>query len=206
MGSAARRAREKEQLRRKILDAARDLFTAEGYERVSMRKIAEKIEYSPTTIYLYFKDKMDLLLTISDETLDALAAEIEAAVKDIQDPVEKFREFGRAYVEFGLARPHEYDLTFVLRPRHRGGLALPEGSSAYRMFESVGDLVRECVHEGRFRELDAAAAAQSLWASVHGLTSLLIAYPDFPWVERDALISQTLDTITEGHRRRASAE
>ena len=70
MGTKERRAREKEQLRRQILVAARELFVNEGYESVSMRKkFANKIEYSPTTIYLYFKDKADLLDSVCKETL-----------------------------------------------------------------------------------------------------------------------------------------
>jgi len=189
---------------RKILDAARDLFAAQGYERVSMRRAAEKIEYSPTTIYLYFKDKMDLLLTISDETLDSLVAGVEEHVSDIDDPVERSVSSG-AHVRLGLERPHEYDLTFVMRPRYQGGLALPDGAATKRIFESVSALVRECVDHGVFRPVDPAAAAQAFWASCHGLTSLLIAYPDFPWVEQELLISRTLDTIAEGQRKRDSS-
>ena len=74
MGVHERRAREKKELRQEILDAARDLFLREGYENVSMRKIAEKIEYSPTTIYLYFQDKADLLDCICEETLGGWCA------------------------------------------------------------------------------------------------------------------------------------
>jgi len=199
-GIAARRAREKEELRRKILNAAGDLFTEEGFDNVSMRKIGERIEYSPTTIYLYFRDKLDLLVTISDETLDRLVSAIEESVKEVTDPVEKFREFGRAYIEFGLARPHEYELTFVIRPRYRGGLDLPEDSATKRAFDSLAVVVEECVAQGVFRDVDPMAAAQALWASVHGVTSLLIAYPDFPWAERELLVTQMLDTITDGHR------
>jgi len=68
MGSKQRREREKEALRQDILDAARELFVEEGYDNVSMRRVAEKIEYSPTTIYLYFEDKASLLYAICEET------------------------------------------------------------------------------------------------------------------------------------------
>jgi len=74
MGVQERRAREKKELRQEILDAARDLFVREGFENVSMRKIAEKIEYSPTTIYLYFQDKADLLDCICEETFEGIAS------------------------------------------------------------------------------------------------------------------------------------
>ena len=64
MGVKERREREKESLRQDILDVAREMFATEGYESVSMRKIADKIEYSPTTIYLYFKDKNELFYAL----------------------------------------------------------------------------------------------------------------------------------------------
>ena len=81
MGVKERRAREKELLRRQILSAARELFVNEGYESVSMRKIAERIEYSPTTIYLYFEDKADLLDSVCQETLLSLLNTLEQLKK-----------------------------------------------------------------------------------------------------------------------------
>ena len=92
MGVKERRARERAQLRQQILSAARELFVNEGYENVSMRKIANKIEYSPTTIYLYFKDKADLLDSVCKETLLNLLNTLEELKSDISDPVETLRK------------------------------------------------------------------------------------------------------------------
>src|SRR3982750_843662 len=102
MGLKQRREREKETLRQVILDAARDLFVNEGYENVSMRKIAEKIEYSPTTIYLYFQDKVDLLDFIVVETLTRLQDKLVAIRKAHPEPLEKMARGLRAYIEFGV--------------------------------------------------------------------------------------------------------
>ena len=121
MGTKERRAREKEQLRRQILSAARELFVNEGYENVSMRKIANKIEYSPTTIYLYFKDKADLLDSACQQTLLDLLNTLELLNRDKSDPVETLRKSGKAYVEFGLKYPQDYKLTFVVRPQFQRG-------------------------------------------------------------------------------------
>src|ERR671939_111330 len=99
MGPKQRRAREKEILRQEILDAARELFVNEGYENVSMRRIAEKIEYSPTTIYLYFEDKAALLFAICEETFAKLAKKLETIVRQTQDPVEALKKGCRAYIE-----------------------------------------------------------------------------------------------------------
>src|SRR5215469_5578607 len=102
MGVQERRAREKKELRQEILDAARDLFVHDGFENVSMRKIADKIEYSPTTIYLYFQDKADLLDCICEETMSRLVRKQTVHEQTITDPLERLRRGLRAYIEFGL--------------------------------------------------------------------------------------------------------
>ena len=134
MGVKERRAREKEQLRRRILSAARELFVTEGYESVSMRKIADMIEYSPTTIYLYYEDKADLLDSVCKETLLNLLNALDLLRKDKSDPVETLRKSGKAYVEFGLKYPQDYKLTFVVRPQFQKGLGLQEGSVGEKVF------------------------------------------------------------------------
>src|ERR1051325_9122200 len=106
MGTQQRRAREKEALRQEILDAARELFAKEGYENVSMRKVAEKIEYSPTTIYLYFESKADLLYFICEETFAKLHKKMESLNEGCDDPLDCLRKGMRAYIEFGLRHPN----------------------------------------------------------------------------------------------------
>ena len=198
MGVKERRAREKEQLRRRILSAARELFVNEGYESVSMRKIANKIEYSPTTIYLYFKDKADLLDSVCKETLLDLLNRLELLKEDKSDPVETLRKSGRAYVEFGLKYPQDYKLTFVVRPQFQKGLGLQEGSVGERVFNYLRAMVSECIRQKAFREVDVEITGQALWSAVHGVTLLLIDFSDFPWTEKDKLIDMVIDTMIEG--------
>ena len=198
MGTKERRAREREQLRRQILVAARELFVNEGYENVSMRKIANKIEYSPTTIYLYFKDKADLLDSVCKETLLNLLNTLERLKKDISDPVEALRESGKAYVEFGLEYPQDYKLTFVIRPQFQKGLGLQEGSVGEKVFNYLREMVSECIRQKKFRQMDVETTGQVLWSAVHGVTLLLIDFPDFPWTEKDKLIDAVIQTTIEG--------
>ena len=198
MGIQERRIREKEQLRRQILDAARDLFITEGYENVSMRKVADRIEYSPTTIYLYFKNKTDLLIAISENILNSLLDTLEGLSKDTGDPVITLKKGAQAYAEFGLTHPQDYELIFIIRPHYQEGLRLTEGSAGERAFRYLRDMVNECIRQKKFRQMDTETTSQALWSAMHGVTSLLIAYPDFPWVEKDALINMTIDTMIEG--------
>src|SRR5580765_6562626 len=101
MGTKERREREREELRTKILDAARELFAKEGYEAVSMRRIAEAIEYSPTAIYVHFKDKAELMRELCHEDFSKLDAGNPDAL-ETTDPVERIRALGRMYIHFGV--------------------------------------------------------------------------------------------------------
>jgi len=197
-----RRARQKQLLRQEILDAARTLFIREGYENVSMRKIAEKIDYSPTTIYLYFRDKSDLLFAVCEDTFAALVKELSALQKKTRNPLEGLKKGLRIYVQFGLRHPQHYLLSFVI-PHHHG-----HDSSRYVAPEAMGMKafaflprgIAECVAAKQFRPVDVATAAQALWAAVHGVTSLLIVHPEFPWVKKEALVDAVIDAAVDGLR------
>src|SRR3974377_665963 len=102
MGVKERKARQKGFLRQEILDAASELFVKEGYENVSMRRIAEKIEYSPTTIYLYFTDKAELLEQVCFETFSRLSLVLSRIQELPGDPVKRLKHGLIAYIQFGL--------------------------------------------------------------------------------------------------------
>ena len=119
MRVSRRREREKQALRGEILAAASDLFVEQGFENVSMRKIAERIDYSPTAIYLHFRDKSELLHSICEETFQKLIATLNALMDRARernaDPVDTLRRGLRAYVTFGLEHPNHYIVTFLTR-------------------------------------------------------------------------------------------
>src|SRR5436190_22718190 len=113
MGVKERRARQKENIREEILDAARTLFVKEGYEQVSIRKIAEMIEYAPGTIYLYFRDKAEILERICDETFAKLSQKMQAINADPSNPLDGLRRGLRTYIQFGIDNPNHYTVTFI---------------------------------------------------------------------------------------------
>ena len=200
MGTKQRREREKEALRQDILDAARELFVKEGYENVSMRRIAEKIEYSPTTIYLYFEDKASLLFAICEETFAKLAKRMEAITQQHDDPVVALKKGCRAYVEFGLKYPNHYRVTFINHPQLNviPDKYLSEDSMGMRAFACLRSAVEKCIRQGIFHQTDVEAVSQIMWAAGHGVTSLLITKPHFPWVNKNQLIDLMLDSVIEG--------
>jgi AcrR family transcriptional regulator len=203
MTVSERRAREKAELREEILDAARELFVREGYEHFSMRRLAEKIDYSPTTIYLYFKDKADLLFSLCEETFSKLVQQLETIATLSTEPLEGLRAGMLAYVEFGLKHPSNYLVAFVL-PHPKGTSEsdryLSPSCMGMRAFDCLRQAVGECVRTGKFRRLDLEKTSQAIWAALHGVTSLLILHPDFPWVSREELVDQVIETTIEGFR------
>ena len=112
MGTTERRERERQELRTRILDAARELFAEEGYDAVTMRRIAERIEYSPTAIYFHFRDKHALMQELCDEDFGALAGEFQK-IAAIADPVDRLRRIGQAYVAFAMSHRNHYRLMFM---------------------------------------------------------------------------------------------
>jgi AcrR family transcriptional regulator len=198
LGVKERRIREKESLRQEILDAARELFIEEGYESVSMRRIAEKIEYSPTTIYLYFQDKAELLNNICAETFEKLIVRLERSRARFRDPLERIRQGLREYVDFGFENPEHYRVTFMVSHPHAEDPCNQAQAAGFRAFEHLRQSVVDCVRAGKFRDVDVDTASQALWAGIHGLTSLLIANHKFPFVERNRLVSMVIDTMVNG--------
>jgi AcrR family transcriptional regulator len=203
MGVVERRIREKQALRQEILDAARELFVTEGYQNVSMRKVAEKIEYSPTTIYLYFKDKAELLHSICEETFGKLSTRIMAITGTVADPVEALKAGLREYIRFGLEHPDHYRLTFMspaeLYPDP--DVVMEKGSFGRVAFDHLRGGVSGCVEAGAFPQTDIDMTAQMLWCVAHGLTSNMITCPTFAWTDKDRLIETTLDTVISGLRK-----
>ena len=202
MGISQRREREQEQLRRKIFDAASELFAQEGYQNVSMRKIAERIEYSPTTIYLYFKDKNELLKFICEETFAKLGEEIREISEPETDDIEALRKGLLAYVNFGLAHPNHYEVVFgmpIFNQPHDEEYPY-EGSMGQRTFEYLRSQVSACVAAGKLKNGDIDAMSQVLWAGIHGVVSLLNNHLDFPFVEKDRLIGELIETMIKGLR------
>jgi AcrR family transcriptional regulator len=197
MGTAERRERHRQSLRREILDAAGQLFVDEGFEAVTMRKVADRIEYSPTTIYLYFRDKEELLQTICEETFAGLTRRLNRLHAKHLAPVAFLREGLRVYVKFGLEHPAPYTLTFSRGPRGLAGYGY-ETSVGKQAFEHLREAVAACVRHGDLRTPGVDASAQALWAAVHGLVSLLIAQKDFPFVASRTLIDHTIDTMLTG--------
>jgi AcrR family transcriptional regulator len=188
MGSKERRDREKSQTRQLILDAARALFTELGFEAVTMRMIAEKIEYSPTAIYVHFADKQSLMRELSALDFRSLSAAVLRAQK-VEEPLERIHRLGHAYLAFALEHPNSYQLLFMTKREPMLAKAIEPGEfedperSAYAMLREA---VRYAIAKKAFAPQydDADLVAQLLWSAMHGLIALQACMPKgqfVPW-------------------------
>lgn len=191
---AARAEKYKAELRQDILSAAREIFVRDGYEAFTIRKLAKQVGFSPGNIYLYFKDKNAIFDHLVDQSFaDLLAVLPQPDDTKPEDPVTLLRRSLRTYVKFGLEHPNDYRFSFLLRPAAR---SRPHKQRA--AYESLLIKVRLCIDAKRFKTTNAELAAQALWAAAHGITSLLIDKPRFPWVARNRLIDRVLDSAVDG--------
>ena len=210
MGINERREREKGEVRARILDAARDLFAREGYDAVTMRKVAEAVEYSPTAIYLHFKDKESLVRELCLTDFDALAKAFQRIARE-PDPLERLRKVGLAYADFALEHPNHYRLMFMTpHPGHgkdEEEFARRRGNPEADAYAFLVATIAEAIEKGRLRpELkDAHAVAQAAWAGVHGVVSLHLAKGSDPWIDWKPL-KKTVALVVDAFSRGISRE
>jgi|APDOM4702015248_1054824.scaffolds.fasta_scaffold12610_2 AcrR family transcriptional regulator len=174
MTIAERKEREKEVLKESILDAAMHIFTEKGFSDVSMRNIAERIDYSPTTIYLYFKDKNAVLYALHSRGFKMLREKLSVFL-EISHPFERLNVMGKAYIEFALEHPRLYDLMFIIEEPmdciEETNEHWMEGKNALHV---LIDTLKDCMTSGYFPDEDPEVLAVSIWSFLHGLCALKI--------------------------------
>jgi AcrR family transcriptional regulator len=172
MGIAERKEKQKLEIRKMILDASMKLFVEEGFAHVSIRKIAELIEYSPTTVYLYFKDKDEIFFNLHDIGFQKMQ-ELNRNLVSIQNPLLRLHKMGENYLNFGMENPEYYNLMFIEREpmKNLSGCEWENGDAALTILRAT---VQECMEKGYLAKGDPHLVSLSVWSTVHGLVSLAI--------------------------------
>jgi AcrR family transcriptional regulator len=189
--------------RGEILDAAKRLFLTEGYEHATIRKIAAAVGVSAATLYLYFPDKDAILRAIAESTFERLLERLEASQRAPGSDLDRLRAGLSAYVAFGLAHPDEYRLTFLAKMMGPSGPGRPaaaceEVEAADRSFEILVRGIAVLMETGVFKPADPILAGEAVWASIHGLTALLLDQCDHLESPPEALIARVLEIQLAG--------
>jgi AcrR family transcriptional regulator len=174
MGIAERRERERLELRKRILDAARELFVKRGYEAVTMREIARRIEYSPTALYGHFEDKETLVRELCRTDFSAFAQTFLVNVASTGDPTERLCHAGLVYLSFAEHYPEHYRLMFLTELPETPPSDAERRDPQQNAYVFLRALVEELVASNALRpELtDVDLVSQTIWAGVHGAAAL----------------------------------
>ena len=193
---------ENDDLRRRILDTARHLLVQHGYQDLSMRKIADAIGYSATSIYLYFDGKDALLHALIHEGMMGLRDQLqETAAQHPNAPVRRMRALCRCFVEFGLENPEYYEIMFQLRPERMERYPPEKYREARENLDFFAQALEEGVDEGIFEVEDIQVSASTVWASLHGTISLLLADRVDIRIEPNTFIDTAIRQAIQGVRR-----
>ena len=203
MGIKERKELEKQEMRKLILDTAMKLFLEKGIENITLRNIAEKIEYSPATIYLYFKDKDEIIYTLHRDGFEELYRRQQKTLS-IKDPLKRLHKHAEMYVSFALENPEYYDLMFIERAPFRTikEMKCKDGMNweiGMRSYDLLRKNIEDCMNEGYFQKTNIDVACFSLWSYVHGIVSLIIRdrCSMFPQEQRRVLVKGALDFMQE---------
>lgn len=199
MGISERKERERLEMRKLILETATEMFLEQGFEKTSIRNIAERIEYSPATIYLYFKDKTELFFAIQEVGFSKLMRYFDV-IHQFSHPMDKLRAMADAYLKFAHENPAFYDLMFIMTAPmdqvKRDDDKWLCGETAYQV---LFDILSECVENKHIRFSDAHVASLAMWSFVHGIASLQIRQRMmmFSDEEQHFLIQSSINSMLE---------
>ncbi len=203
MGVRERQSRDKVLFRSRILDAARELIRESGYGKLTIRKIADRIEYSPMSLYTHFADKHDILVALAQEGFAKLGKALPKPGSG--EPLAVLRKAMLQYVDFGLKHPDEYGLVFMTRrsiertpnPKASAEPNIPDdagGQVAFRrMLEYVDAAITINAVSGERFEL-----AKVLWAGIHGCVSLQLTQLGFPFGPPKLFAEAVVDALIAG--------
>lgn len=196
MGVKERKERDKVEMREKILQSAHRLFLDRGFEEVSIRNIAEAIEYSPATIYLYFKDKDEIFYALHGEAFKIFNSQMER-LAHIPNAFDKLIAMGEGYMRFANEHPKYYEIMFITESPmdcEENQDKWQEGQKALLFLESI---LKECQQIGHFQGMDTQVLAFSIWSYMHGLCSLWLRQRVrcYPENDRERIRNQSFENF-----------
>lgn len=193
MGVKERKEKDRQEMRQLILQSAHSLLLVENFENISIRSIAEAIEYSPGTIYLYFKDKNEIFQTIQSEAFKLLNSYV-AEAHDVKDPFDQLSMLANKYTEFAFLFPKYYDIMFMIEypiTMDENSENWKEGLKAYDYLVNVVD---KCKQGGYFKGIETKIITLTIWSYLHGVSSLALRHRMgiYPVDQREKIRSESL--------------
>lgn len=203
-GAGQRRARsprgQGEQLRDEILTAAeRLLIETNDQSALSIRAIASAVGVTPPSIYLHFADRQDLVFAVCERHAEHLERAMAEAAEGVDDPWERIRRRGRAYLQWGMDNPEHYRILMMSRPDQTPERFIDERLADTAGLMPVADDVAQAIASRQVSSgEEPLEMAKMLWMLIHGTVSLLISKPEFPFGPVDELYERLFDLVHRG--------
>lgn len=200
MGVKEKKAKYKEEFRREVINSARDLFVKDGYEKFTMRSLAQKIDFSPATIYQYFKNKDELLSAICEGDVKELLTNMRNIREHQDNPLEVLRQVMLYFIEFAFDHPDHYKIFHTLKPDIYGTPTdyMDKKSFARDAHLEFREILKACVKAGKLRRKDIDVVAQVLECAGHSLLLTIIPDTSYPWADRKVLTQTLVDILLNG--------
>jgi len=185
-------------LREEILEVSKELLIKEGFSKLSMRRIAERADVSATSIYLYFQNKDDLLLALIEESIENLKVSLMEVVDASKGFLMQLEDMARAYIEYALNHPQEYEIIYMVRPEEMPKYPKEKFMNIRSAYELLADIIREGHDQEQIDVEDALINAYTLWAQLHGVVSVILNKRLDTRIPQQQFIEQALENIIRG--------
>ena len=185
--------------RGEILAAAERIFVEKGYEGATIRKIADEVGLSSTALYMHFADKGEILNEICRNAFEGLLARQMDCMVNGDNPLNCVIDLARGYTQFGFDHPNAYRLAFMMPtlPSADGSETVAQKAAA-QLYQNFERSVRVAIEAGLLKG-EVPIVTQLLWASVHGLISLILTKPYFAWADYEKLIDAQIASLIKGN-------
>lgn len=181
-------------LREELIEAASELLArGTSEEALSLRAVAREVGIAPTSIYLHFRDKEEILWEVTEARFRELGQYMDGMAAGTSSPAEELRARAMAYCRYGLDHSNHYMVLFGTEPIEKAKRSLPELPGGW-VFESLRDSVERAFPSGEAARADPFLTTVMLWATLHGFVTLRASKPQFPWPPIEELVDAALET------------
>lgn len=189
-------------LKRRIVDAAREVLLSEGYRNLSLRKIARKIDVSATSIYLHFENKDHLVHTLIEEAIERLNERLKESVESESSPLKMLENLAWAYVQFALDHPREYQVIYLVSSDQMARYPREKFRKARQGYQIVIEVLEEGVEAGTIEEPKPSIAAYTFWAQLHGVMSVVLSRRLDTRIDQNEFIEEAIEHIISAYRQK----
>lgn len=191
-------------LKQRIIEAARQVLLSEGYRNCSLRKIARKIDVSATSIYLHFENKDALVHTLMEDAIDRLNNQLQKSIEGLDEPISKLESLAREYTAFALEYPREYQVIYLISSEEMTRYPKDKFRKARKGYEIVTKVLEEGVNSGLIAEKEPRMAAYTFWAQLHGVMSVVLSKRLDTRIDQKIFIEEAINHIIKGYQIRTS--